>query len=110
MRNDAVRALSFRHAGDGGMRTSFGTVLFVLLVALSMVVASPVSARQPDIAAMAKRFAALNDKGDYAGALIEGQKLEAAVQARVGLSHRAYGMVLSQLGNVYESLGKHAEA
>jgi hypothetical protein len=40
------------------------------------------AARPSDIGAIEKRFNALYAKGDYAGALVEGQKLETAVKAR----------------------------
>ena len=98
----------FRHAGDGSMRIRFGTILLVLLVALSILVTAPTLARPSDIDAIENRFNVLYARGDYAGALAEGQKLEAAVKARVGVNHPGYASVLNNLANVYASQGKYA--
>jgi tetratricopeptide (TPR) repeat protein len=92
------------------MKTRLGTWLSNAMIALAITSVSPALARQPDIAAAEKQFDALDAARDYACALVEGQKLEAAVKARVGASHRDYARVLSKLAGVYASLGKYAEA
>lgn len=88
------------------MKARAGTWLSIALVALAISWVSPASAQQPDIAAAEKRFDALVAAHDYAGALVEGQKLEAVIKARVGTSHREYAIVLYRLAAVYQSQGK----
>jgi CHAT domain-containing protein/tetratricopeptide (TPR) repeat protein len=91
------------------VKAGFRTSLLVLL-ALTIVWTTPVPARPSDIGAIQKRFDALVAAHDYAGALVEAQKLEAAVKARVGVNHPDYAAALSILGKVYHAQGKYAEA
>jgi tetratricopeptide (TPR) repeat protein len=60
--------------------------------------------------AIEKRYQELYDRGDYAGALIEAQRLEAALRAKFGIRHSGYAVALIHLGVVYKQQGKYAEA
>jgi CHAT domain-containing protein len=60
--------------------------------------------------AIEKRYRELYDRGDYAGALIEAQRLEAAIRANFGTRHSGYAVALIHLGVVYKQQGKYAEA
>jgi CHAT domain-containing protein/tetratricopeptide (TPR) repeat protein len=60
--------------------------------------------------AIEKRYQELYDRGDYAGALIEAQRLEAAIRAKFGTRHSGYAVALIHLGVVYKQQGKYAEA
>src|SRR5581483_2000200 len=54
----------------------------------------PVAAQRADIETVQKRFNALLGAGKYADALVEWQKLEAAVKARFGTEHPNYALIL----------------
>jgi tetratricopeptide (TPR) repeat protein len=95
---------------EGGVKSGSRTILLALWVAITILATSPIAARPSDIGAIEKRFDALFTKGDYAGALVEGQKLAAAVKARVGVNHPDYATALNNLANVYRFQGKYAEA
>src|SRR5262245_23717960 len=66
--------------------------------------------QQPDLNAIVKRFNEFYVAGNYAAALAEGEKLEAAVKARFGTSHANYAVVLNNLAAVYGIQGKYAQA
>jgi tetratricopeptide (TPR) repeat protein len=68
------------------------------------------SAQQGDPRAIHKRMVQLHAARNYAAALAEAQKYEAAVKARVGTSHRAYGGALHNLGLIHHAQGQHAQA
>jgi tetratricopeptide (TPR) repeat protein/CHAT domain-containing protein len=91
------------------VKAGFRTSLLVLL-ALTIVWTTPVSARPSDIGAVQKRFDALYAKGDYAGALVEGQKREAAGRMRVAANHSDYGVALVRQAVALDSQGKYAQA
>src|SRR5271166_933336 len=76
----------------------------------AVIAIAPAAAQQGDLNAMLKRFNDLNSAGDYPAALVEAQKLEAAVKARFGISHPGYGAALSTLAMVYDKQGKYADA
>ena len=78
--------------------------------ALAMAVVVPSAAQQNDVNSIVKRFDALYNAGNYAAALLEAQKLEAAVKARVGTDHSLYAIALSGLAQTYDAQGKYAEA
>jgi tetratricopeptide (TPR) repeat protein len=63
-----------------------------------------------DLAAIHKRFQDLYAARNYAAALAEAQKYEAAVKAQFGTSHPNHGLALNELANVYYSQGKYGEA
>jgi CHAT domain-containing protein/tetratricopeptide (TPR) repeat protein len=67
-------------------------------------------AQQGDIGALQKRFRELFAAGDYAAALMEAQKLEAAVKERFGTQHERYADVLVAQANVLRTLGRYPEA
>src|SRR5438046_2433058 len=70
----------------------------------------PASGQQTDIGAIHKRFEEFYNAGNYAAALLEAQRLEAAVKARFGVNRTIYAAALSNLAIVYENLGKFTEA
>jgi CHAT domain-containing protein/Tfp pilus assembly protein PilF len=78
--------------------------------AVALLIASPVSAQQPDIAAIVGRFDQLYAAGNFPAAQAEAQKLEAAVRARVGTEHQLYAVALSGLAQTYDAQAKYAEA
>jgi tetratricopeptide (TPR) repeat protein len=72
---------------------------------------SPAAApKGDDLAAIHKRFQELYAARNYNAALVEAQKFEAAVKARLGTSHQNYGTALDESGDVYEAQGKRDEA
>src|SRR5215471_6686276 len=78
---------------------------------LLMVIAlAPAAAQKGDLEAIVKRYDQLFAAGNYPAALVEAQKLEAAVKARVGVNNAIYGLALHNLANVYLALGKYADA
>jgi tetratricopeptide (TPR) repeat protein/CHAT domain-containing protein len=94
----AVRDLILRCFGivSGGM-------LFV-------VIAIAPTAAQGDLNAILRRFNQLNDAGNYPAALLEAQKLEAAIKARFGTNHANYGLALHNLALAHQKQGNYAEA
>jgi tetratricopeptide (TPR) repeat protein len=62
------------------------------------------------IATTEQQFQDLFAAGRYPEALVEAQKLETTVKARVGERHVAYAAVLNYLGAVYQAQGKYGEA
>ena len=89
--------------------------VFALTFASALVIAMgsallPTVAQQADIVAIDKRVRELHAAGDYAGALVEAQKLESAVKARVGTEHRDYADAIIWLGMMHASLGRYADA
>ena len=87
---------------------------FVLGMALSLMALSltptPAVAQQIDLNATVKRFGTLVAAGKYAEALIEGQKLEAAVRKSMGADNPAYAGIVANLAPVYKILGRFPEA
>jgi tetratricopeptide (TPR) repeat protein len=83
----------------------------VTLLALAIHAApAPASARQSDTRAIYNRFLQFYAAGNYAAALIEAQKYEADVKARLGTNHRGYAGALYIVGNAYFAQGKYGEA
>jgi len=82
----------------------------MLALALGVIALSPVSAQQADIAASQKRFNELYAKGNYPAALLEAQKLEALVKARLGADSADYATALLDLANVHWKQGRYGEA
>jgi CHAT domain-containing protein/Tfp pilus assembly protein PilF len=81
-----------------------GAILFVLS---SM---APAAAQQGDLNAIVKRFNEFYNAGNYAAAIVEGQKLEAGIKARFGVSHLNYAAALNNLALAYNQQGKYADA
>jgi CHAT domain-containing protein/Tfp pilus assembly protein PilF len=81
--------------------------LIALAVWLNLLAGS--HAQPADIAALTKRYHELHDSGDYAGALAQAQKLEAAIKARFGTNDRNYVVALFALAQVNRSLGRYKD-
>lgn len=79
----------------------------VLAATLSV---SPAAAQRNDIEAVQKRFNALLGAGKYADALVEWQKLEAAVRARFGTEDPNYALILLKQAVTYQNQGRYDEA
>ena len=79
--------------------------IFIMVIAMA-----PAAAQQGDLNAINKRFSELYAAGNYPAALMEAQKLEAAVKARFGVNHANYAVALYNLANVYKEQGKYADA
>ena len=86
--------------------------LSALAVAAALAIGSTsaVTAQVADLNASLKRFNEFNAAGNYAAAIGEGRKLEAAVKARFGTDHANYAIVLNNLGLAFAGQGKHADA
>jgi CHAT domain-containing protein/tetratricopeptide (TPR) repeat protein len=70
----------------------------------------PYPTQQLDIEAIDRQLGESLSAGNYAVALVEGQKLEAAIRTRFGANHYNYAIALNRLASVYLSLGKFEEA
>jgi CHAT domain-containing protein/Tfp pilus assembly protein PilF len=77
---------------------------------LVVILLAPAAAQQTDLSAIQRRSSELLDAGNYPAALVEAQKLEAAVKARFGTDHPNYAVALNTLAIVYRAQGKYAEA
>jgi tetratricopeptide (TPR) repeat protein len=95
--------MKFRSAG----RIAAIALITMLAIGRS---AEPTAAQKTNFAAIQSRIHELFAGGDYAAALIEARKLEAAVRAELGTSSIDYGVALSELGQVYQAQSKYAEA
>ena len=87
-----------------------GLIAFLVVPVIAMVSApSQAVAQQIDVAAAQKRFQDLYAAGDYAAALAEAQKTEAAAK-RGGTNNFAYVSALNDLARAHQALGRYAEA
>jgi CHAT domain-containing protein/Tfp pilus assembly protein PilF len=87
-----------------------GLVAFLVLAVTAMASAPLRAVAQPiDVAAAQKRFQDLYAAGDYAAALAEAQKTEAAAK-RGGTNNFAYVSALNDLARAHQALGRYAEA
>jgi CHAT domain-containing protein/tetratricopeptide (TPR) repeat protein len=87
-----------------------GLIAFLVVPVIAMASApSQAVAQQIDIAAAQKRFQDLYAAGDYAAALAEAQKTEAAAK-RGGTNNFAYVSALNDLARAHQALGRYAEA
>jgi CHAT domain-containing protein/tetratricopeptide (TPR) repeat protein len=71
---------------------------------------APAAAQQTDLGAILRRSNELRAAGNYPAALVEAQKYEAGVKARLGVNHANYGTALNALALVYWEQAKYAEA
>jgi CHAT domain-containing protein/Tfp pilus assembly protein PilF len=82
-----------------------------IIFALVLLCAMPVpGSAVADINAIYRAFKENFARGNYAAAIVEGQKLEAAVKARFGANHPDYAGVLENLAAAYKYQAKYAEA
>src|SRR5262245_18576301 len=91
------------------MRRRLSLSAAIILLVNAFAVVAPAVA-PGDLKAMLERSSKFRASGNYAAALAEAQKLEAAVKMRFGTNHENYAVALNTLANVYESQGKYAEA
>src|SRR5262245_41507964 len=89
---------------------SLFSILFVLVGIGTLTTLTLAAAQQADLNAVWKRFNELYTAGNYPAALVEAQKLEAGVKARLGTDHANYAIALGALAIVYEAQGKYADA
>src|SRR5215471_812741 len=68
------------------------------------------AATQPDLQGIAKRYQEYFAAKNYAAALAEAQKLEAAASARFGTDHSWYAAALSRKAHVYRMQANYEEA
>ena len=85
------------------------TVLFCATVFL-IVVAAPAAAQLAEVNAILKRYTNYLMRGIIPAALVEAQKLEAAVIRGFGTNHRNYPAALNNMGRVYQMQGRYKEA
>ena len=64
----------------------------------------------PEIQAIVEKYDKLYFAGNYAGALAEAQRLEAAISAKFGAEHQAISAAVMALGRSYFALGRYDEA
>jgi tetratricopeptide (TPR) repeat protein len=85
-----------------------GPVLLVLSLAIAGDV--PAAGQSVDIEALEQRYEELYAGGDIAGALVQAQRIEAAIKKQVGTNHHDYAVALERLGAVYVRQGRNREA
>src|SRR6476659_8314623 len=93
-----------------GARTRKGLVATMLAWLATAAAPMPAVAQRIDIAATQNHYKNLYGQGNFAAALIEAQKLEAAVRSLVGTRNPNYAVVLEFVGNSYQGMGKFVEA
>jgi CHAT domain-containing protein/Tfp pilus assembly protein PilF len=81
----------------------------VLIVLATGALLGRAAAQQNDMAAAQKRFQDLYAAGDYAAALAEAQKTEAAAK-RAGTNNITYVLALNDLARANQALGRYGEA
>jgi len=81
-----------------------------LVAALMIAGAAVATAQNGDIEALEQRYDELYAGGDIAGALVQAQRIEAAVKKRVGSNHHDYAVALERLAAVYVRQGRNREA
>src|SRR5580700_3597721 len=67
----------------------------------------PAAAQQDEVSSILKQFDTFYNAEDYSAALVEAQKLEAAVRARDGTSGLTYAAVLGRLATVEQMLKQY---
>src|SRR6478609_8671064 len=100
------------HSSERIMRSRWhsGLVAFLVLAVTAMASAPLRAVAQSiDVAAAQKRFQDLYAAGDYAAALAEAQKTEAAAK-RAGTNNFAYVSALNDLARAHQALGRYPEA
>jgi tetratricopeptide (TPR) repeat protein len=85
---------------------SFVSIVFLVIV----VGVAPAAAQQGDIGAINQRAKELFEAGNFAAALVELQKFEAAVKARFGTNSAHYATALNARALVYKTQGRYADA
>jgi tetratricopeptide (TPR) repeat protein len=70
----------------------------------------PTRAQQIDADSIQKRFVEFYTAGNYAAAIEQGLKYEAAIKARFGTNHTNYGVALNNLALAYRAQGRFADA
>ena len=80
------------------------------LVLAAALAVPPAAAQRTDIETVQKRFNALLGAGKYADALVEWQKLEAAVRARFGTEDPNYALILIKQAVTYQNQGRYDDA
>ena len=81
--------------------------IFLVIIACAL---APAAAQQADIQAIDKRLREFYAAGNYAAALVEARRYEAAVKAAFGQDHTNYADALTWLAGVYRKQGQHGEA
>jgi CHAT domain-containing protein/tetratricopeptide (TPR) repeat protein len=97
-------------AMEGWMTCFRRRAAVAVLAALLVGFASAPAAAQADLQAIDRRMSQYAAKGNYAAALIEAKKLEAAVKARFGSDHENYIAILNNLAFLHAALGQYDEA
>jgi tetratricopeptide (TPR) repeat protein/CHAT domain-containing protein len=83
----------------------------LVISALALFAVAPSSRAQTgDLAQLQKRFEELFERGDYAAALSEAQKLDALVRSRVGPNHPSNAIALGDIALVLAAQNRFAEA
>jgi CHAT domain-containing protein/tetratricopeptide (TPR) repeat protein len=92
-----------------GLRRRRTGVVVALVLGIASVL-PPATAQQSDLSAILKRSQELLSARNLPAALLEAQKLEALMKARVGVNHANYALTLNNLATVYREQGKYDEA
>ncbi len=90
-----------------GLRRHAGAAI---LAAFLTALASAPAVAQADLQAIDRRMSQFAAKGNYAAALAEAKKLEAATKARYGAEHENYAAVVNNLAFLHATLGQFEEA
>jgi CHAT domain-containing protein/tetratricopeptide (TPR) repeat protein len=105
-----IAKLPLRPAKGVSMTSFWQHASAVVTAAFLVAVASTPAAAQADLQAMDRRVAQHSAKGNYAAALAEAKKLEAAIRARFGTDHEHYAGILNNLAFLHATLGQYDEA
>jgi hypothetical protein len=83
-----------------------------IMALLALLSAGPATAagRGPDLEAMRKRYDQFAAAGNYAAALVEAQKLEAAIKSLSGTANNNFGTALTMEAEANWHLGRYKEA
>ena len=85
-------------------------IAVIVLLILTFIPAPAAFAKAGDPDAIFKRYKAFYAAGNFAAALVEAQKLEAAFKAQFGNGHPNYAHALTHVANVYFALGRYDQA
>jgi tetratricopeptide (TPR) repeat protein len=99
-------------ATKGRCMGRFREIRWTLLCVLVLMIGGDAAAmeRARDIVTLEKRYDELYAFGDIAGALIQAQRIEAAVKKLVGSIHPDYAVALKRLAAVYVRQGRNNQA
>jgi tetratricopeptide (TPR) repeat protein len=108
---DRAQRLEIMKSRSEVMKSACHSGMTALIALVSLYVAPvPGMAQKVGIGAIYERFNQLYDAGNFAAALVEAQKFEAAAKTQFGTGHTNYAVALDSLASVYRAQSKYSEA